>query len=296
MTRDSAFYASHARRRSGSKRTDDDTRHQERRSTRQTGRLPRRDHPDRSAGAPPRDDDAPPEPGVSPGDAVRHLPERRSAHVHEQALFYDPPYDSLPADRLARRLVGHLKPSCGLRHETVALTPCNCFRLDFLVEAGDDVRGIERAGLLLGERPEAENAPALYDALVVGSDAVDVLYRFDPEGLAAHLSDALFLMSEHRPALFEHPERLRAVAPQRPCSGSLRGPELRFSYPTLRVEAEDGALPQRPESRPDLVVRRLSADEPAAWADDYRRALTHFRVPERQHRPPEALRRRAKAA
>lgn len=232
---------------------------------------------------------------VSPPDTVKHLPERQQpAPFREAALFYDPPYESPLADRLAWRLVRHLKPSCGLQHETVALTPRNCFRLDFLIEAGDDVRGIERAGLLIGERPEAEGAPALYDALIAGSEAVDVLYRFAPEGLAAHLGDALALMHQHDPALFERDKRLRAS--QGPCAGTMQGAETRLSYPTPPVEVMPGRLPQRPADPPDLVMRRLSAAAPAAWAEDYRRALDHFRVPAAERPSPEALQQRAKAA
>ena len=291
MTRDSAFRTS-----SPSDRSDDRSDGRPNGAARRPARERRspRDHAARRPDIPSKG--AGPAAGVSADDAAALLPRERTAHFREAALFYDPPYASPLADRLARQLVRHLKPSCGLQHETVALTPRNCFRLDFLIETGGDVRGIERAGLLLGERPEAEGAPNLYDALVVGSGAVDVLYRFDPEGLDTHLADALFLMGEHDRALFEQPERLRARAAQGACAGTLRGPEVRLSYPSAPVEVCSGEIPQRPEERPDLVMRRLSAAAPAAWAADYRRALTHFRVPQSQWRNPEALRRRAQAA
>ena len=283
MMRDSAFRTSHGPERPGG----------DRRPRRK--RLSRRDHASHRPDAPPKQgDDLSSE--ASPQEAIGHLPEKQPpSPFREAALFYDPPYASLMADRLARQLVRYLEPSCGLQHETIALTPRNCFRLDFLIEASDDVSGVARAGLLLGERPEAEGAPALYDALVVGSGAVDVLFRFDPEGLDAHLADALFLMCEHTPALFERPERLQAEASRGPCSGTLRGPEVRLSYPTPPVDVRAGEFPEQPEEQPDLVVRRLSAAEPAAWAEDYRRALRHFGIPESQHRPPAALQRRRAA-
>ena len=291
MTRDSALRPSTASGRPGT-RGDTDARHDDGRRIERERPRQREHVPTRSEAHSP--DAGPSAPDVSPQEAVRHLPDRRQPdHFGEEALFYAPPYESLLADRLARHLVRHLQPSCGLLHETVALTPRNCFRLDFLIETKGTVRGIERAGIVLGERPEAEGAPDLYDALVVGSGAVDVLYRFDPEGLDAHLADALYLMSEHTPALFERPGRLQAEASRGPCAGTLCGAEVRLSYPTPPVEVQPGEIPERPAPQPDLVMRHLSAAEPAAWLEDYRRALTHFRVPESQHRRPEALRRRA---
>lgn len=291
MTRDPAFHSA------SSSSSDRASGHRAGSRRPRRTRLPRRPHPRRPASAPPKDATGPdPAAGVSAEDAEGLPSGEPPAPFREAALFYDPPYESLLADRLARQLVRYLKPSCGLQHETVALTPRNCFRLDFLIEAGEDVRGIERAGLLLGERPEAEGAPDLYDALIVGSGAVDVLYRIDPEGLEAHLVDGLFVMSEHDPALFERPERLHARASQGPCTGALQGAEMRLSYPAPPVDVQPGALPGRPATPPDLVVRRLSAAEPSVWAEDYRRALHHFRVPESQWRDLDSLRRRTKAA
>jgi hypothetical protein len=266
-------------------------------------RLACREHAARyHGGLSPREATGPDVPDA-PVEAVQRLPARSAApHYREAALFYDPPYvtgrgEAIQAlsDRLGQQLVRHLEPTCGLHGERVALTPRNCFRLDFLIETGDDASDVTRAGLLLGERPEVEGAPALYDALVVGSGAVDVLVRFDPEGLEAHLADALFLMSERAPTLFERPERLRAETSQGPWTGALQGPEVRISYPPGPVEVQPGKLPERPSAPPDLVMRCLRADAPGAWAEDYRRALHHFDVPEPQHRPPEAPARRAAA-
>jgi hypothetical protein len=227
-----------------------------------------------------------------------------SAQHREDALFYAPPYVTgrgaairAAADRLAVRFVEHLKPGCGLRGDQAVLTPYNCFRLDLLIERESDSKNVpERVGVLIGERSEAEGAPALYDALIVGAGAVDVLYRFDPEGLAAHLNDALALMHQHDAALFERDERLLAAASQGPCAGAMQGPETRLSYPAPPVEVTPGQLPERPEDPPDLVMRRLSTAAPAAWSEDYRRALDHFRVPAAQRSSPPALRQRAKAA
>ena len=289
MTRESTFYTAQKRPRH------DDQGEETRRA--------RRAAPSHRPEGPPKQPGRTPSPDVSPREAAAHLPSRRSAQHREDALFYDPPYVTgrgetirALADCLSQQFVRALQPSCGLRGNQVALTPYNCFRLDFLIEAKGEAGELKRVGVLLGERPESEGAPALYDALIVGSGAVDVLYRFNPEGLDAHLDDALFLMSEHDPALFARPERLRAAASKGPCAGTRRGPEVRFSYPTPPVEVQDGTVPQCPEKLPDLVMRRLAIAAPSAWADNYRRALAHFRIPESQRRPPEALQRRSKAA
>ena len=268
-----------------------------------------RERPARYPDGPPRKDAGPDAPDA-PVEAARHLPARPAhAQYREAALFYDPPYvtgrgDAIQAlsDRLGQQLVRHLTPTCGLHGERVALTPRNCFRLDVLIDAGDAEAGDEetasdvtRAGILLGEREEAEGAPDLYDALVVGSGAVDVLFRFDPDGLAAHLADALFLMSERAPTLFARPERLRAETSEGPWTGTMQGPTVRLSYPPEPVDVQPGRVPERTPVPPDLVMRCLRADTPDAWAANYRRALRHFDVPEPQHRPPGALQRRAAA-
>jgi hypothetical protein len=242
----------------------------------------------------------PPAPTQTPSLEVSER--RRPAQHREDALFYAPPYVTgrgkairSVADRLAARFVKHLKPSCGVRGDQVVLTPYDCFRLDLLIEQDSDAADTpERVGVLIGERDEAEEAPALYDALIVGSGAVDVLYRFAPEGLAAHLGDALVLMHQRDATLFAPDERLHAT--QGPCAGTLRGPETRLSYPTPPVEVTPDQVPERPESPPDLVMRRLSTAAPAAWAADYERALDHFRVPAAARSSPRALRQRAKAA
>lgn len=209
--------------------------------------------------------------------------------LSEPSLFYDPPYERPIDDHLAWHLVKHLAPNCALQYRTVALTPDDCFRVDFLVEQEAPGYGVRHFGLLCGPH-EDEDEPALRDALVVGAGAVDVLYRFREEDLERHFYDALFLMSRWDPALFEaksrvqlHEQASTQARAYRVWPGEM---EARLTFESPPVEVRPGALPERPAPPTELVVRRLNRHHPGAWRQEYKRALDHFGLSEHHQQQP----------
>lgn len=199
------------------------------------------------------------------------------AVLDEPSLFYDPPYEDALTDALAYRLVRTLAPGCTLQHRAVVLTPDDCFRVDFLVEHG---RGAaqRRFGMLI-DAP-AGTTPDRHDALVVGTGAVDVLYRFRRADLERHRLDALYLMSQWDPALFRASGRVWLA---RHASDVARRAEVRalqgeqhLHYPQAPVNVRPGELPERPAPASDLFVRRWSQQHPAHWVRAYSEALQHY--------------------
>lgn len=207
--------------------------------------------------------------------------------LEEPSLFYDPPYEHPLDDRLAMHLVRHLAPTCAMQYRAIAPTPDDCFRADFLIEQCMPRGGLRR--MAIQWREEAE-APLLRDALMVGGSAVDVLYRFREKELEAHLHDALFLAVRWNPALFEAGarERLARHASDEATSRRVRlspgRKQVRLTYPSPPVAVRPGEIPERPAPASALVVRRLSREQPAAWRQDYRRALSRLNLPEAPRR------------
>ncbi len=205
--------------------------------------------------------------------------------LDEPSLFYDPPYEHPLDDRLAAYLVRYLAPSCALQYRTVALTPDDCFRADFLIEQHRPRRGLRRVAIQWREEAEA---PLLQDALMVGSGAVDVLYRFRESDLEEHLCDALFLAVRWDPLLFEDGSREHLMQhASREAQRSRVWPgqkQVRLAYPSPPVEVRPGKIPERPASPSELVVRRLSREHPATWRQAYRRALSRLDLPEAPRR------------
>ena len=203
----------------------------------------------------------------------------------EPALFYDPPYDTPAEDALAWHLVGRLRCACTLTPRAVVLTPRDCFRVNFLIEQPQDgVAEPLRIGLMCADvaagSGAALEAPALYDALLVGTGAVDVLYRLRPQDACARAGDLLFLMSTWDAGLFDGRQRAEIV---RRASAAVRSAAVRpvssavqVTYPQALVDVQPGRFPERPAPAEELVVKRLSRQHPAAWTRDFERALTFY--------------------
>ncbi len=201
----------------------------------------------------------------------------------ELPLFYNPPYEDPAHDALAWHLVHHLAPAtCALQHRAVVLTPDDCFRVDFLIECDEEAYGSRRIGILCGGSDEDYapplGEPALREALLMGADAVDVLYRFRREDLTPErLDDVLHLVAKWDPALFgrQGRQRLRqnASSEARHATVHPATAEVRLSYAPEPVDVEEGEIPKRPADAGELVVKRLSRLHPAAWREAYARVM-----------------------
>jgi len=214
-------------------------------------------------------------------------PEPASPLLMEPSLFYDPPYERPLEDEFAWHLVKYLQPITSLLYQTRVETPCANIWVDFIVEQGG-----RRLGFEVGSADEEADEEALRhrDALIIGSGAVDVLYRFRYADLLYRIHDGLYLASHWDPELFSARGRINL--------NTLTSPEARACRPRPHHAIATVAYP--PEALPDeavetyeggafdwmdahplppeLIVRRLSRANPGAWIEAYDSALAHYGV------------------
>lgn len=199
----------------------------------------------------------------------------------EPSLFYDPPYERPLEDEFAWHLVKYLTPISGLRYQVKVETLATNTWVDFLVE-----HGARRIGFEVGDLAEADAQALRYrDALLLGTGAVDVLYRFRGADLMYRIHDALHLAAKWDADLFSPRGRINLR--------TLASPEARAHQPRphdaiARVTYDAPAPGMTPDGEAfdwpsddvptTLVVRRLTRSRPGAWIRDYDRALAHFGV------------------
>ena len=204
----------------------------------------------------------------------------------EPSLFYDPPYERPLEDEFAWHLIKYLKPITGLRYQVRVETPCTNAWVDFVVEHGTRRIGFEIGSL--DDTPDEEQE-RYRDALVIGSGALDVLYRFRAADLLYRPHDALHLAAMWDASLFSERGRINlhtlASPEARPCHPRPHQTIAQISYvtPGAREEykeapAQDDAAPWTQDVPPVLIVKRLSRANPTAWLKAYDEALSHFGV------------------
>ncbi len=109
-----------------------------------------------------------------------------------------PPYDS-PLERLfAHHLVKYVHDEADLRKQVPISTICGTFRLDFVLQ-----RGIKRVVFECDGRDFHDPIRDEWrDGMILGAEAVDVIYRFRGSDLTYHLNDCLFVISRWEPDIF----------------------------------------------------------------------------------------------
>ena len=197
----------------------------------------------------------------------------------EPSLFYDPPYERPLEDEFAWQLVKYLEPITGLQYQVKVETPCANVWLDFVVEHGARRIGFEISALEEAADAEQER---YRDALVIGSGALDVLYRFRGADLLYRPHDALLLAAQWDGAVFTERARINlntlASPEARACRPRPYETVARVVYEAPEGEIEGEAFAWPEEVPAELVVRRLSRAHPGAWMKDYDAALSHFGV------------------
>lgn len=186
--------------------------------------------------------------------------------------LYDPPYETPLEDELAWHLVKYLRANARLDYQAKIVTAGGTFWVDFVLTIGQQRIGIE-CGLLDAEADT--QAERFRDALVVGSGAVDVLYRMRGTDLFYRMEDLLYLLAQAHSDAFTpraciNLERLaspEAVAAEARPEADL----LLVAYPTFEGSPVDAAPT-------DLRLKRLSQRQPAAWMHDHDQALAHYGV------------------
>ena len=204
----------------------------------------------------------------------------------EPSLFYDPPYERPLEDEFAWHLVKYLSPVSGLLYQAPARTPGGTFWVDFVVERGGGSEPVRRIGFEIGEGAAAQNdeAERLRDALLVGTGALDVLYRFRAPDVLHRLHDCLLLAARRDSDLFTHRGQVNLQTLASPEAAAYRPHHHDATFRLAYAQAEDldacegDAFAWPAEAPSELVVRRLSHDRPAAWVRDYDRALAHYGI------------------
>ena len=205
----------------------------------------------------------------------------------EPSLFYDPPYERPLEDEFAWHLIKYLRPIAGLRYQVKVETPCTHAWVDFVVE-----HGARRIGFEIGSLEEEigddtspdEDGERYRDALVIGSGALDVLYRFRAADLLYRPHDALYLTAQWDPTLFSERGQINlhtlASPEARPCRPRPHETVAQVTYqaPEIEGEVEGEAFAWPQDVPPVLVVKRLSRANPSAWMHAYDEALAHFSV------------------
>lgn len=111
---------------------------------------------------------------------------------------YSPPYDSPIEELFAYNIVKHLNISANLIKQYEVATICGVYRLDFIIEHENERIGFECDGR------EYHNwqRDKWRDAMILGTKAVDYIYRLRGTDLYRHVDDCLFLISQEHPYLF----------------------------------------------------------------------------------------------
>lgn len=107
--------------------------------------------------------------------------------------------DDSPLERqFARDLVPYLHPDTELETQVSVDTMCGRFRLDLVAHHGSSKVAFECDG----KEYHDEGRDEWRDAMILGANAVDVIYRFRGRDLTYYVEDCLFLASQWEPDIF----------------------------------------------------------------------------------------------
>jgi len=115
--------------------------------------------------------------------------------------MFDPPYESPIEELFAWNVVKYLDSSVDFEKQVSVRTICGEFRLDFLAQyegkrVAFECDGREYHDLNRKGRDEWR------DAMILGGNAADVIYRLRGTDLMYHTEDLLFMVSKLDPELF----------------------------------------------------------------------------------------------
>lgn len=226
-------------------------------------------------------------------EAVPDAP-RRTAAI---SLLYDPPYESELDDALARNLVAYLVPAAGLEYKAEIQTVHSVSRFDFLIDLGT-----RRIAIDYTDTPDNLETALVEDndALVLGSDLVDGVFRIRRSDLERNLYDCLHLICKWEPNLFTpYGHRVFASHASDEARGVYPEPEASLAWVYYRqrspkwlslviddtVGAEVFEWPESGDEDDHIVVRKMSREHPEYWRRQYERAsLVYGRAPIRRTR------------
>lgn len=112
---------------------------------------------------------------------------------------FTPPYDSPIEHDFAYQFVKHLDERVDFQPQYHIDTLCGHFIVDFVAVSADGLRvGFECDGKAFHDPARDE----WRDAMIIGSGALDVIYRLTGKDLTFQLDNVLFLLSRCEPTIF----------------------------------------------------------------------------------------------
>jgi len=118
--------------------------------------------------------------------------------MSKDAPTYRPPYESPIEDDFAYNAVKYLRKDVNLVPQQRIRTYCRTFRLDFLIESGKRRVAVECDGKAFHQTAR----DLARDTLILGSSAVDTIFRLQGSNIYYRIGDCLFLLSRYVPELF----------------------------------------------------------------------------------------------
>lgn len=118
--------------------------------------------------------------------------------MKNQSPIYTPPYDSPLEDDFAYHLTKYLEPTIRLVPQFEVKTICGVFRIDFVAEGPMGLIGFECDGKQFHDDSRDE----WRDAMILGSNGVEAIYRLRGTDLYYHIDDILYIVSRWNPELF----------------------------------------------------------------------------------------------
>jgi len=118
--------------------------------------------------------------------------------MYDDAPTYRPPYGSPIEDVFAYSATKYLRKEVRLVPQQKIRTYCGSFRVDFLIQFGKRRVAVECDGKAF-HRTARDLAR---DTLILGSCAVDMIFRLQGSSIHYRIGDCLFLLSRYVPHLF----------------------------------------------------------------------------------------------
>lgn len=122
----------------------------------------------------------------------------KETRYYDQWPFYDPPYDSPIEDEFAYHIVKYLDQGAELIKQFEINTFCAKYRLDFLLTHNGRNVGIECNGAAYHDRDKDR----IRDTLILGSRAVERIFRINGRNIKNNINDCLWLIAKYEPLLF----------------------------------------------------------------------------------------------
>ena len=183
-----------------------------------------------------------------------------------QGSTYGPPYDSPIEDLFAYNIVKYLDPSAILHKQVEIKTVCGLFRIDFVIQTDSLKVAVECDGADYHDW----NRDEWRDAMIMGTNTVDFMYRLRGTDIYRHAGDILYVISRNHPSLFSR-RGLLNIASLANEGAKEYHPTASLSFVTIRYQNENGKVYDSVEM--DVRQRDIPSGTRQMWQSYFRRAM-----------------------